>query len=105
MMNQITRPKPVTWKWKPPTPTEFPIIQNNGIDYQLVPLAMLEQMKAQVDNLSWLALGLGAMTIAAGFAVVVGLFRPAPPPITIEKPVIVTQEKVVPTSCLLFCGK
>lgn len=105
MMNQITRPKPIPWQWKPPTDKpEFPIVQHAGIDYQLIPVQLLEQLKAQNDNLVWLAVGLGAMTIAAGFALVVAFFKPTPTPITIEKPVVITQEKVVPTSCILFCG-
>ena len=105
-MNQITKPRAIPWNPTPhKTQPDFPIVSNQGINYQLVPLQMLEQLKAQNDSLIWLSVGLGAMTIASGLALVLNFFKPLPPPITIEKPVVITQEKVVPTACLLFCGK
>ena len=105
-MNQLTRPRVIPWNPPPPRPqTDFPIVSNQGINYQLVPLQLIEQLKAQNDSLVWLSVGLGAMAIAAGLALVINFFKPLPPPITIEKPVVITQEKVVPTACLLFCGK
>ncbi len=78
----------------------------------MVPLQLFDQLKSdnqnlktQNDNLIWLCVGLAAVAIASGLALFLNAMKPAQATITVEKPVIVTQEKVVPTACLLFCGK
>jgi hypothetical protein len=104
-MTQITKPRPMPWTAsRPKAQQDYPIVSNQGIDYQLVPLQFLDQLKVQNDNLVWLTVGFAALSAAACLSLLINALKPATPPITIEKPVIVTQEKVVPTACLLFCG-
>lgn len=112
-MNQITQSKRSAWTASPPiNQHEFPVISNQGINYQMVPLQALESLrsenlnlKSQNDNLIWLCVGLAAVAIASGLALFINAMKPVQPTITVEKPVIIEREKLVPTACLLFCGK
>ena len=101
-MNQITKLKPVP-RWETLPVDRYPIINQQGTDYQLVPLSLIEKLRSDKESLIWFAVGLSALTIASIVAVVAGAFKPATQIITVEKPVIVTQEKVVSTNCLIFC--
>lgn len=104
-MNQITKPRSIPWAASPPkTQKDYPIVTNQGVDYQLVPLQLIDQLKAQNDNLIWLTVGLGALAAVACLSLLINALKPAQPTLTVEKPVIVEREKLVPTSCLLFCG-
>ncbi|MCY7276161.1 MAG: hypothetical protein LH702_21100 [Phormidesmis sp. CAN_BIN44] len=106
IMNQITKPRPIPWTASPPkTQNDYPIVSNQGVNYQLVPLQLIDQLKAQNDNLIWLTVGLGALAAVACLSLLINALKPAQPTITVEKPVIVEREKLVPTACLLFCGK
>jgi hypothetical protein len=112
IMNQITQSRRL-WTASPPiNQQEYPVIANNGTNYQMVPLQAIEMLKAenlnlktQNDNLVWLCVGLAAAGSACGLALFVSATKPAQPTITVEKPVIIEREKLVPTACLLFCGK
>ncbi len=111
-MNQITQSRRL-WTASPPiNQQEYPVIANNGTNYQMVPLQAIEMLKAenlnlksQNDNLIWLCVGLAAVAIASGLALFITAMKPPQPTITIEKPMIIEREKLVPTACLLFCGK
>jgi len=98
---EITKPMS-QWDISPPLET-YPLINHQGANFQMVPLAIIEKLKSDRENLMWLSIGLGAMTAAALVALVAGAFKPATQVITVEKPVIVTQEKIVSTNCLIFC--
>ncbi len=101
-MTQITKLRPVP-RWESPPNNLYPIIKQQGIDYQLVPLSLIEQLKTDRENLVWLATGAAAMAIAAAVALVAGAFRQETKVMTIDKPVIVEKQVVVPTNCVLFC--
>lgn len=96
---EITKPMP---QWERPIDT-YPLISQQGTDYHLIPLSIIAKLKSDRENLMWLSVGLGAMTAAALVALVTGAFKGETKIVTIDKPVIVTQEKVVPTNCLIFC--
>ena len=89
-------------QWEKPLET-YPLINHQGADYHLIPMAIIQKLKAERENLMWLSIGLGAMTLAALVALVTGAFKAETKIVTIDKPVVVTQEKIVPTNCLIFC--
>ena len=89
-------------QWEKPIES-YPLINQQGTDYHLVPLAIIQKLRTEKESLVWLSIGLGAMLAAALVALVAGAFKGETKVITIDKPVIVTQEKVVPTNCLIFC--
>lgn len=96
---EITKPMP---QWETPIDA-YPLINHEGNDYQLIPIRIIEKLMSDRENLIWLCGGLAAMVAASLFALVSGAFRGETKLVTIEKPVIVTQEKIVPTNCLIFC--
>ncbi|MGV0028693.1 hypothetical protein [Phormidesmis priestleyi] len=104
-MNEITKLKPHHQWAVPPPESQYPVVNHQGTNYQLVPVDLIEKLRADRENLVWFATGVAAIAIAAGVALVAGAFKPETKVVTIDRPVIVEREKVVPTNCLLFCGK
>jgi hypothetical protein len=81
---------------------DFPVINHNGSNFHLVPEEALNRMTGEKIDRTWLAIGVCGITIAAITAAISSKLS-APAPMVVEKPVIVTQEKVVPTNCFAFC--
>ncbi|BAU09688.1 hypothetical protein LEP3755_01610 [Leptolyngbya sp. NIES-3755] len=105
-MANITKHKPI--KWQAPPAEDYPVYRHNGTDYRLVPDSAFKKMLSDKDGFFWLALGMSMTVIAAVTQIVVNSMSPpatANQPMVIEKPVVVTQEKIVPTNCLAFCGQ
>lgn len=106
-MTNLTKPKNEA-SWQTPKYDAYPIYQHQGTNYRLVPDSVLTKMHTAKDNWFWIAIGMAAVAIAAVTSVLVDAMKPAAPvpqAQIIEKPVVVTQEKVVPTNCIAFCGK
>ncbi|BAS54936.1 hypothetical protein NIES2135_57980 [Leptolyngbya boryana NIES-2135] len=107
IMANLTKHQPV--QWHSTKPTDYPVYRHNGTDYRLVPDSALVKLLSDKDGLFWFAVGMAAVAIAAATHVAVNLIAPpaaaTAQPQIIEKPVIVTQEKVVPTNCLAFCNR
>lgn len=110
IMSNITKHRTPNWERfeSPPNPSGYPVYQHNGTNYRLIPESELKKMRADEGSAFWLTIGAGITTIGAG--IVIGTWissRPATAiqPTIIEKPVIVEREKLVPTNCLLFCGR
>lgn len=109
-MANLTKPtKPYT-QWQAPKPADYPVYRHNGTDYRIVPESALTKLLSDKDGLFWIAIGMATVAIAAVTNVVVNSLTPTAvtanqPPMIIEKPVVVTQEKVVPTNCLAFCNR
>jgi len=97
---EITKPIP---EWETPPIETYPLINHQSSNYQMVPLVILEKLKSDREGLFWFSVGLGAMLAAALVALVTGAFKPETKIVTVEKPIIVTQEKIVSTNCLIFC--
>ncbi|WP_059001232.1 hypothetical protein [Leptolyngbya sp. NIES-2104] len=106
-MANLTKHKPIPWQ--SPNVEDFPVHRHNGIDYRIVPESAIAKLMSQKDGLFWLLMGATMTAIAAVTQVVVTSMSPpaatANQPVIIEKPVIVTQEKVVPTNCFAFCNR
>ncbi|MCY6492207.1 hypothetical protein [Leptolyngbya sp. GGD] len=106
-MPNLTKHQPV--QWHSTKPTDYPVYRHNGTDYRLVPDSALVKLLSDKDGLFWFAVGMCAVAIAAVTHVAINLITPPAAatgqPQIIEKPVIVTQEKVVPTNCLAFCNR
>lgn len=106
-MTNLTKPKTPA-SWKTPKYDAYPIYRHEGTDYRVVPDSDLSKLLVSRENWVWLAIGAAAVAIAAVTNIVMDAMKPVaavPQPQIIEKPVVVTQEKVVPTNCLFFCGK
>lgn len=106
-MSNLTKNDLTPWKAK--TPDDFPVYRQNGTDYRIVPQAALNKLMSDKDGLFWFAVGICSVAIAAVTHIAVNLVSPpataTAQPQIIEKPVVVTQEKVVPTNCLAFCNR
>jgi hypothetical protein len=102
-MTNLTKPKTQA-SWQTPKYDAYPIYRHDGSDYRIVPDAAFSKLLTSRENWFWLSIGAATVAIAAVTNVVLNAMRPVPPPTQIiEKPVVVTQEKVVPTNCILFC--
>ena len=64
-------------QWEKPLET-YPLINHQGADYHLIPMAIIQKLKAERENLMWLSIGLGAMTLAALVALVTGHLKQKP---------------------------
>lgn len=108
IMTNLTKHK--IHPWQTPKPADYPVYRHNGTDYRLVPDSAFSKLLSDKDGLFWIAVGMGCTVIAAVTHIVIGSMTPSPAaannaPVVIEKPVVVTQEKVVPTNCLAFCNR
>ncbi len=107
IMPNLTKHQPVPWKTA--NPSDYPVYRHNGTDYRLVPDSALIKLLSEKDGLFWFAVGVCAVAIAAVTHIVVDTVTPPAAatgqPHIIEKPIVVTQEKVVPTNCLMFCNR
>lgn len=107
-MPNLTKHKPQNWQTH--KPEDYPVYRHNGTDYRLVPDSSLKKLLSDKDGLIWIAIGMGITVIAGVTHIVINSVTPSPAaansqPIIVEKPVVVTQEKIVPTNCLAFCGQ
>lgn len=83
-----------------PSMGQFPVTRVGFQDYVTVPLNYIKDLKGNAMTAYFVACGTGCLAIAACIA---ALTKAPAQIITQEKPVIVTQEKVVPTNCFAFC--
>lgn len=81
---------------------DFPVINHNGLNVYLVPENEINRLTGEKIDRTWLAIGVCGISIAAITAAVCSKIA-APAPIVVKEPVVVTQEKIVPTNCLIFC--
>lgn len=105
-MPNLTRHEPQ--KWQTPKVEDYPVHRHNGIDYRIVPESAIAKLMSEKDGLLWVSIGMMAVAIAAVTHVVINSLTPAATassPMIVEKPIVVTQEKVVPTNCLAFCNR
>lgn len=92
---------PLPWRRAPDREKSYLSYEHQGIKYLMVPEDVIREFEANRANLIALLAGLAFLTLAALFSAFVSANKPET---IVEKPIVLTQEKVVPTNCLIFCG-
>lgn len=107
IMTNLSKHKPP--RWQTPKSADYPVHRHNGTDYRIVPESTLTKLMSDKDGFFWIAIGMGCTVIAAVTHLVISAMTPPAAatnqPTVIEKPIVVTQEKIVPTSCIAFCNR
>jgi hypothetical protein len=113
-MNQITRDRNSFLRWcrgqsvATAKPTDESIVQHNGVNYKILPLAEFEAMAQRWSPFDIGCFTFGAAMVAFCFGYTVSLGKPPTVVeriVTVEKPIMIDKPVPVNSGCLAFCNR